>query len=232
MTERFYKLPKDITARKDLTASDKLVFAVIRNYQGAKDFCWPGIRTLSRDTGLSTVTIIQVIKRLELAGLLVVERLGIGKGSRYSIAESGKVSLPVKKTNRSKKLNTTVKETSTEPVKFLNHIRTRTTEKTHTAQFEQARKIYPGTKRGLQTEFENFKKHHRDWRTALPLLLPAIERQSKTIWLQKEIKYIPNFATWINQRRWEIETPQGTSAVAPFDQAAAAQREKMLAGVR
>ncbi len=42
--------------------------------------------------------------------------------------------------------------------------------------FEQSRQLYPGTKRGGQTEFGNFKRH-KDWKTVLPLLKPAVERQ-------------------------------------------------------
>ena len=45
------------------------------------------------------------------------------------------------------------------------------------SQFDDARKKYPSTKRGNQTEFNNFVKKHNDWKNVLPLLLPAVEHQ-------------------------------------------------------
>ncbi len=82
-----------------------------------------------------------------------------------------------------------------------------------TAVFEEARKLYPGSKRGLQTEFANFK-----WRckhpvsggvpmfvvsAVLPILKPAIEQQ--IIWRRKDGRYWKNFQTWINNHCWEEE---------------------------
>ena len=73
--------------------------------------------------------------------------------------------------------------------------------------FDKARRLYPGTKRGLDTEFENYKRKHKDWREVLPDLLPAIQlieydRDQKA--KRKEfVPAWPHFQTWINQRRWE-----------------------------
>jgi hypothetical protein len=91
--------------------------------------------------------------------------------------------------------------------------------------FDEARKSYPGTKRGLSTEFENYRKKHSDWMKVLPLLKPAIERQTRTLWADTNKRYIPHFLTWLNQRRWELETePTGE---ATFDAEAARQREEL-----
>lgn len=81
-------------------------------------------------------------------------------------------------------------------------------------EFDKARSIYPGKKRGLPTEFMNFRKKTKDWKDALPLLYSAIIAQDNE---KKRLKYSgrfcpewPNFQTWINQRRWEeeIELPK------------------------
>ena len=81
--------------------------------------------------------------------------------------------------------------------------------------FEQARKFYLGSKKGLKTEFDNFvKKYPSEWRNILPLLLPAILREK----VDKEQKLKnngfnqqwKNFSTWINGRCWEIEYPNVT----------------------
>lgn len=80
--------------------------------------------------------------------------------------------------------------------------------------FDIARKRYPGEKRGLSPEFDNFIKKHPDWEEALPLLLPAIEQQ--IVWRQKAKPgdFRPPWkmlATWINNRCWTTELPQETN---------------------
>ena len=75
--------------------------------------------------------------------------------------------------------------------------------------FDTARKLYPSRKRGLDTEFANFRKQHHDWQAAVILLAPAIEAQ-KT-YRDSAVGFVPewkNFQTWINQRCWEEEVPQ------------------------
>jgi len=75
--------------------------------------------------------------------------------------------------------------------------------------FEIFRNVYPGTKRGLETEFINFTKKHKDWGVIINLLLPAIKkeidcRKSYT----DNSKFYPqqkNLQTWINQKSWEQE---------------------------
>ena len=43
--------------------------------------------------------------------------------------------------------------------------------------FDIARKLYPGTKRGLEVEYKNFTKKHPEYLKILPLLEPAIRQQ-------------------------------------------------------
>lgn len=77
------------------------------------------------------------------------------------------------------------------------------------ALFDQVRKAYPGKKRGSDTEFNNFRKRHKDWKDELPKLLGAIEAQL----VEKKVagsrgQFVPEwpmFSVWINQRRWEME---------------------------
>ena len=82
----------------------------------------------------------------------------------------------------------------------------------YTEEFDIARKAYPGVKRGLKVEFDNFCKKHEDWKEAILLLMPAIEYQIS--WREKkkrQNKFVPewkHFKTWINTRWWEaIEEP-------------------------
>lgn len=75
--------------------------------------------------------------------------------------------------------------------------------------FDTFRRAYKGTKRGLNTEFTNFKKKHKDWREVLPLLLPLYEQQqAKRQKALAEGCFVPqekNLQTYINQRCWEAE---------------------------
>jgi hypothetical protein len=82
-------------------------------------------------------------------------------------------------------------------------------------QFEKFRKAYPATKRGMETEFENFKKKHKDWKDAIPALLPALEKEIEhKARLAANKQFCPgwkNLQTWINGRYWEQELPQISS---------------------
>lgn len=83
--------------------------------------------------------------------------------------------------------------------------------------FNCFRVIYPGSKRGNETEFKNFKKH-KDYKIALPLLEPAIKNQiSWRSEMQAAGMFVPeykNLQTWINQRCWEMEKPAITKPKA------------------
>lgn len=77
--------------------------------------------------------------------------------------------------------------------------------------FEEARKLYPGTKRGIDTEFANFKKKHKDYASVVDQLLPAIKRRMEyKLYCNSHNIFCAewaNFQTWINQRRWEEVLP-------------------------
>jgi hypothetical protein len=78
--------------------------------------------------------------------------------------------------------------------------------------FDEFRKMYPGSKRGLDTEFENFHKKNPDYGEIIPLLIPSLEKLIS--WREKKRnagQFVPEWAnlqTWINQRRWEVELEQ------------------------
>ena len=75
--------------------------------------------------------------------------------------------------------------------------------------FNEARKLYPGTKRGNETEFKNFIKH-KNWKEVLSLLLPSIKNQIRYRENAPSDKFVPewkNFKTWINNKCWEDIMP-------------------------
>lgn len=81
--------------------------------------------------------------------------------------------------------------------------------------FDIFRKSYPGTKKGLETEFQNFTKKHKDWKEVvfdLKAILDCQKNQRDT--LAKSEQFVPpwkNLQTWINQRCWEEEMPVSES---------------------
>lgn len=79
--------------------------------------------------------------------------------------------------------------------------------------FEEARKLYPGTRRGSQPEWDNFeKKYRRRLNEICPLLKPAIEAQmAHRGMLRLKGDFCPewkHFKTWINGEWWTEEVPQ------------------------
>lgn len=76
-------------------------------------------------------------------------------------------------------------------------------------EFERFRNEYPGNRRGFKVEFDNFKKKHKDYRTVVFLLYPALMKLKEWRDLKKGMgQFVPEYAnlqTWINQRRWEVE---------------------------
>ena len=76
--------------------------------------------------------------------------------------------------------------------------------------FERARKLYPGRKRGFQPEWDDFiKKHGRQIDKICPLLKIAIARQMDYRLFTKD--WCPpwkNFKTWLYGSWWTEEIPQ------------------------
>lgn len=75
--------------------------------------------------------------------------------------------------------------------------------------FEKFRLTYPGTKRGLETEFTNFIKKTKGWQNILPTLLTALDNQITARSTKKQLsEFVPEWKhlkTWINNRCWEEE---------------------------
>lgn len=69
--------------------------------------------------------------------------------------------------------------------------------------FELARKAYPGKKRGFRSEFENFKKYHKDWKNLLDD--DGLAQCIRTLIGRKAYSngFWPMFQTFLNQSRYE-----------------------------
>lgn len=75
--------------------------------------------------------------------------------------------------------------------------------------FENFRRQYPGTKRGYEIEFENFKKKNDNWRTIVKTLSDRLNYQINCRNEKAENGgFVPewkNLSTWINQKCWDEE---------------------------
>lgn len=86
--------------------------------------------------------------------------------------------------------------------------------------FDLVRRLYPGVKRGLDTEWNNFIRHTKDWKSLIDkdILRPAVCKQTSwRVWLKQRDQFVPqwkHFSTWINQRNWEFEIPEYDAAIA------------------
>jgi len=207
----------------DLTSSDKLVYMVLARFaDNETQECHPSTETISKFSGLTQRTVISSIKHLEKAGIIEVDRQ-FGDANYYQLNDlplknntSEKIS-PVKNDNALYEKETTgdVKNSQSNNTDSNNTDPNNTKEKEinkEKEKFEEARKMYPGTKRGLDTEFANFQKKHKDWKLVIPLLAPAIKNQIETKRkLAAQNRFVPewkHFRTWINQRCWEEEIPK------------------------
>lgn len=68
--------------------------------------------------------------------------------------------------------------------------------------FDKFRQNYLGKKRGLDTEFNNFTKKHKDWKDVL-LKLEKLNLTLSDFNADEDKKYVPAFTVFINNRQWE-----------------------------
>jgi hypothetical protein len=129
---RFYKLPVKLAARRDVASGAKIVVAVIMNRFGKNDHCWPGLRTIARDAGLSKFGAIKAIRQAEAKHVLKVERQGPGRRNRYCLPEmeSGQLSIPVNKVDQSTEYTSDGQQSCPEAVNTVDHKKIRSINKT------------------------------------------------------------------------------------------------------
>lgn len=126
MSERFYKLSQSLAAipQRQIPATAKIVLAILGDRMGKNDTCWPGIRTIAADSGLSVETVIQSIRILEGARLVTVDRRGSGKVNHYRVVQSAQAIRAPKNLERSRTLNTGDQESCAQALKTLKQNQT------------------------------------------------------------------------------------------------------------
>ncbi len=83
-TDTFAMLPNWLGRRRDVSATDKLLYARLHQYQGHNANSWPSLSTLAAEIGIDRSGVIDHVHNLERHGLLKVERKP-GIGNRYTV---------------------------------------------------------------------------------------------------------------------------------------------------
>ena len=81
----FTQVPNFLLKSKDLSAGDKLAFAMLLSYAWQNDHCFPGQQRLAVDMGLHETNVRKHLKSLETNGLLSIQRRGQGKTNIYTL---------------------------------------------------------------------------------------------------------------------------------------------------
>lgn len=81
----FTQVPNFLLKSKNLSAGDKLAFAMLLSYAWQKDSCYPGQARLAEDMGLHETNVRKHLKSLEASGLLEITRRGQGKTNIYTL---------------------------------------------------------------------------------------------------------------------------------------------------
>src|SRR5713226_9373048 len=81
----FTQVPNFILKSKNLTAGDKMTFAMLLSYAWQNDYCFPGQVRLGEDLGLHETNVRKHLKSLAANGLLTISRRGQGKTNVYEL---------------------------------------------------------------------------------------------------------------------------------------------------
>jgi DNA-binding transcriptional ArsR family regulator len=81
----FTQVPNFLLKSKQLSAGDKMTFAMLLSYAWQNDYCFPGQQRLAVDLGLDERSVRRHLKALEASGLMTIKRRGQGKTNVYEL---------------------------------------------------------------------------------------------------------------------------------------------------
>jgi biotin operon repressor len=81
----FTQVPNFLLKSKNLTAGDKMTFAMLLSYAWQNDYCFPGQVRLGLDLGIHETNVRKHLKSLQANGLLTIKRRGQGKTNIYEL---------------------------------------------------------------------------------------------------------------------------------------------------
>jgi len=81
----FTQVPNFILKDPALSVGAKVAYAMFLSYAWNNDSCFPGQDKLAADMGMSRPRVTQLISELQDAGLVSIQRRGLGKTNIYTI---------------------------------------------------------------------------------------------------------------------------------------------------
>src|SRR5262245_34944231 len=81
----FTQVPNFILKDPNLSIGAKVTYAMFLSYAWHNDSCFPGQERLATDMGISRPRVTQLIAELKSAGLITIQRRGLGKTNLYKI---------------------------------------------------------------------------------------------------------------------------------------------------
>lgn len=184
-----------------------------------KLYWWVSRQSICRELELLSMRPDTAYRHLKgLAELKLIDYKKDGKKDCIAITELGRSYIGNKSENTRKEIR---KNSEINPI---YHTSSDNTKDYHAEKlrFDVFRKKYIGKKRGLDTEFDNFKKH-KDWE----IVLPELEVLDLTLdsFDTKDKKFVPALRVFINQRRWEEILPEFDSQI--LDHKTAEENERL-----
>src|SRR3954471_12019441 len=81
----FSMVPNFILKDPTLSLGAKVTYSMFICYAWQNDYCFPGQETLAQDMGMSRSRVTEFIGQLEEAGLISIERRGLGMTNIYTL---------------------------------------------------------------------------------------------------------------------------------------------------
>ena len=81
----FTQVPNFILKDPKLSVGAKVAYAMFLSYAWHNDSCFPGQGRLAEDMGMSRSRVTEFVSELEKAGLITIQRRGLGKTNIYTI---------------------------------------------------------------------------------------------------------------------------------------------------
>ena len=223
----YTNIPNFVSEVLRLKGIEKEIYSIIYGFsQDAESRFTGSINYLCRVTLFSRKTVSDTLKSLSESNL-IIKYIKDVNGVQFCEYVYNKKILKEKLSEYENSLNNEESEDYTPSVKITpphvktthniidNNIDINIKEKIYKKEssekevFEEFRKIYKGTKRGLDTEFNNFIKKHKDHKSVVLALKESYLNQEEIRAVKKSKgEFVPEYAnlqTWINQRRWENE---------------------------
>lgn len=208
-------IPIEIWKDKNLTWNEKILFLEIDSFTSKDKDCFFSNEQISELLGISETNANKTLSSLINKGYVVKTKFD-GRRRYVKSALSYSTSLPCQERQASHACANVNNNNNDNNDNILpNKITKKEKElKEKFASFVAAYKKMGGKVRGVDTEFNDFVKRHKDWKEVLPYLELAVQRETKQRQqAQAERKFFPEpkmLQTYLGkQRAWELYVTVG-----------------------